>query len=420
MPGNQVLGDQYTFNYPTFDTSANGTGQIVTFGLFAIREEDHKQSSHEFQLIGKTGPVDWLLGAFTFEETGGLNDPILLDFTGTNPLVIGPTNVVSAAAGNYFIGQKLSVNNKSRAAYAHANWKITPDLILGGGIRRTQDEREEDIIAAGALANTVSKFKGGNTDYDTTLTYKFDKDTNVYGKYATGYISGGSLGGTKFDPEKMRSAEVGFKTIAFDRKLRFNAAVFSQKRIDAQIEYFGAAGYSMGKADFKQTGLELEGQYVATTNLTLNASLGVTEDNSSGDLHVTQPKQNLYAGFEYTFPEMFGTTPVFRFDANWHPGYYTTKCPAGQTQDPGKDTCSGTVATALDQASKLKAATTLNARLTFDNIQFGDKVTGRFSLWGRNLTNNKNVAYDFSLGATTLASTFERPRTYGVEFAFDF
>lgn len=421
VPGNQVLGDQFTFNSPTFDTTSTGTGSIVTFGLFAARHEDHKQASHELQLLGKGSSVDWLLGAFTFKESGALNNPILLDLTGgANPLVIGPTNAVSAAGFNYFIGQKLFVDNRSKAVYGHLNWKVGGGWTLGGGVRRTQDDRAEDITAAGALANTVRTYSGGNTDFDVSATFQVNKDTNLYAKYATGYVSGGSLGGTVFVPEKMKSVELGAKTLLLERKLRLNAAVFEQKRIDAQIEYFGAAGYSMGKADFKQTGLELEASLVVTSNFRLNSSLGITENNSSGDVLVTQPKQNAYLGGEYVLPAIMGLTPTFRVDVNWRPGYYTIKCPAGQTQDAGRDTCSGTTVAALDAAAKIKGETNLNMRLSFDEIKLGGSATGRLSVWGRNLTNNRNAQYTFSLGATTLASTFERPRTFGVDFSADF
>jgi len=421
VPGDQVLGDQYTFNYPTFDRSSTGTGQIVTFGLFAARHETHDQASHELQLLGKNGPVDWILGAFQFEEAGTLNDPILLDFTGgAHPVVIGPTNPVSAASGNYFIGENLSVDNKSLAFYGHANWTVLSNWVLGAGVRRTDDKREENIIAAGALANTDKHVDSGNTDYDGTVTYKIDKDTNVYAKYATGYVSGGSLGGHVFSPEKMKAEELGFKSILDNRKFRFNAALFREHRIDAQIEYFGAAGYSMGKADSTQTGLELEGSFVASKHLTFNSSIGINHNSSSGDVRVTQPKENAYFGADYRFGEVLGAVPVLRLDMTWRPGYWTIKCPAGQTQDPGKDTCSGTVNAALDAAAKIPSETNVNARFSFEDIRLGSFATGRFSIWGRNLTDNRNLQYNFSLGATTLGNTFDRPRTFGVDFGADF
>jgi iron complex outermembrane receptor protein len=417
VPGNQVLGDLGTFNYPTFDTTANGTGQITTFGLFATREESHLQRSHELQLIGHTGPVDWIAGLFRFQEGGDLNDPILLDLTGTGR-VIGANNTVSPPF-DYIVGQYTKVDNKSKAGYLHANWSITDQWVLAGGIRRSLDNRYEDVLY-GATSGIQSRYRGGNTDYDAALTYKFNPDTNVYAKWATGYVSGGSLMGTIFEPEKLRSGEIGFKTLALDRKLRLNAAVFRQKRLNGQIEYYNN-GYSMGKADSRQTGLELEANYRVTRAFAVNSSYGYTESKSSGDVYVTQPRQTVYLGGEYRFQPVFGEVlPIFRMDVNWRPGYYTIKCPAGTTQDPGKDTCSGTVIPELNQAARLKSATNLNARLTFDQIHLGPNSTGRFSLWGRNLLDNRNVQYNFSLGAAVLANTFERPRTFGVDFSADF
>jgi iron complex outermembrane receptor protein len=419
VPGNQVVGDL---------SAAPGTGGATSLvaggfngelnGLFAARAESHRQRSHELQLIGKHQGFDWIVGAFAFQEAGGLNNPILFagsTFDPATPIVVDP------AAFHYFVGQNLSVDNKSKAAYGHFNWSLTDQWVFAAGLRRSLDKRAENIVNAGILANSRYEYRGGNTDYDAALTYKFDQDTNVYGKYATGYVSGGTLGGTSFDPEKMRAAEVGFKTLALERKLRLNAAIFRQKRVNAQIEYFGATGYSMGKADSRQTGLELEASYRATRALTLNTSYGYTQSKSSGDIFVTQPRQTVYAGGDYRFGQILdGVTPVFRLDVNWRPGYYTIKCPAGQTQDPGKDTCSGTVQPELNQAARLKSATNIDARMSFNDIRLGAKANGRLSFWARNLLDNKNVQYNFTLGANVLASTYERPRTFGVDFTADF
>jgi iron complex outermembrane receptor protein len=419
VPGNQVFGDGGTTDL--------GNGSIGT-SLFAKRAEKQRQSSHELQLIGTVGKVDWLAGLFTFEEKGNVNGPIIF---GTNfgGVPIGPTNTIDPAAFNYFLGQDTDIKNKSDAAYAHATWHVDDKLAVSGGIRHTRDNRSEHIIAAGTLGATLGKppvdstFSGKHTDYDASITYKISPEASVYGKYATGYVSGGTLLGTKFDPEQMKAFEVGFKSELLERRLRLNVALFQQKRKDAQIEFFdgNTGGYLMGKSDTKASGLEIEANMKVTKDLSLNAAYGLTEARQSGDLRVTQPKHTLYIGADYKFQRWEnGILPSVRVDANWRSDHYTMKCPAGTAQDPGKDTCSGAVNVALNEATKLKANTQLSARATLADIKLFGEATGRLSIWGRNLLNTHELEYNFSLGATTIANTFQRPRTFGVEFAMDF
>ncbi|HWI09848.1 MAG TPA: TonB-dependent receptor, partial [Burkholderiaceae bacterium] len=419
VPGNQVFGEAGTTDL--------GGGNIGT-SLFAKRAESQRQSSHELQLIGTVGSVDWLAGLFTFEEKGSANAPVVF---GTNygGAPIGPTNTIDPAFFHYFIGGDIDVKNKSDAAYLHSTWHINNQFDLSGGVRHTRDKRSEHIIAAGLLGATTgsppvdSEFSGSHTDYDASITYKITPEASVYAKYATGYVSGGTLRGTKFDPEEMKAFEVGFKSELLERRLRLNVALFHQKRKDAQIEFFdgNTGGVLMGKSDTKASGLEVEANAKITRNLSLNGSYGLTEATQSGDLRVTQPKHTLYLGTEYKFDRLGnGIVPSARLDANWHSAYYTMKCPAGTAQDPGKDTCSGTVNAPVDAATKLKSDTLLSARASLSDIKLFGNATGRLSLWGRNLLNKHDPEYNFSLGATTIATTFQRPRTFGVDFAMDF
>ena len=71
-------------------------------------------------------------------------------------------------------------------------------------------------------------------------------------------------------------------------------------------------------------------------------------------------------------------------------------------------------------AARIPDGTQLNARFTLDEFKlFGDNFA-KVSLWGRNLLNERHIEYNFGLGGTVVANTFQRPRSFGIDFSTDF
>ena len=418
--GNQVYGAS---EYIDTNGVVGPAGGVFT-PLYAMRREKQHQQSHEVQLIGKAGPVDWLAGLFFFEEKGSVNNPVsLFRSYGSN----GVVNPISVAGFDYFVGQNVTVKNQSTAAYGHATWHVG-QFDVSGGLRYTKDKRSEHVIAGGLIGAVTPgdqdfSYSGSNSDYDASVTYKINPDTNVYGKVATGYVSGGTLFGNRFDPDKMTAYELGFKSNLLNNKLRFNAALFQQKRKDVQIEGFTQIGYFMGKGrGITADGLELELTYVPITGLTLNGSYGYTKVKSSGDLRSFQPKQTAYVGAEYRFARLDnGVSPSLRVDASWHSKATRLYCPAGQNQTPATDICTGTAIPALDEAAMIEASTQVSARLSFADFKLDSKgSTARVSFWGRNLLNEQKKEFPFTLGGSTITSTYRLPRTSGVDLCVFF
>lgn len=390
--------------------------------MIAMRYEEHEQTSHELQLLGNVGNVDWIVGVFHFSEEGEKDGPILLSPT----IADGQFVPISAEAFHYFVGQKLATDNTSTAVYGHLNWRIN-DLELAGGLRYTEDEREEFIVAAGLYGlflpgNQSFKYDGDNVDYDVSATWHVSDSTNVYAKHATGFVSGGILGGSTFEQEDMKLYELGVKGDLLDRSLRLNAAVFRQERSDVQIEGFTAVGYFMGKGrDIVSEGLELEATWLPTAGLKLNAAWGYTNVDSSGDLRTYQPEHTLYLGMGYEFATLAsGIQPSLRIDANWRDDVYRLACPAGMDQVPASDICLGMADPALDATARIRAHTRLNARFELAEIPLAGDTRMKAALWGRNLLDEDEIEFNFTLGGPTITNTFMRPRTYGLDLSVEF
>ena len=416
--GNQVWGAHE--HYDTFGTF--GTAGDLWTPLFALRVEDQDQTSHELQLIGTHESFDWILGGFRFREEGAVNNPIYL-FSTISSTTLNP---VSAAAFHYFVGQNVEVENTSTAYYGHLTYHFG-DFDLSGGIRHTEDEREELVIAAGLFGaiipgNQGFDTKSSNTDYSVSMKYNFRQDANVYYKYATGYVSGGTLFSNEFDKEEVDSHEIGLKSDWFDSRLRVNAAIFKMERSDTQIEGFTAIGYFMGQGESVDSeGIELEMTYLPFDGMTVNFNYGYVDVDSSGDLRTFQPPHTAYLGLKYDFPQLSGgVAPSVRLDASWRDDTWRLACKAGSDQIPATDTCVGTPDLELDEKAVLKATTLLGLVVDFDDISLGGDMTGKLSLWGRNLLDENNKEFGFTLGGPTLTNTFMRPRTYGVDFTLRF
>jgi iron complex outermembrane receptor protein len=406
-------------------------GDGTTFGapLIAVRRERQHQFSHELQLLGKTGPLDWIGGLFFFEETARTDSPVMLRALGFPGLQPGVPYIINPDT-DYYVGQKNLAVNRSVAAYAHATWSITNAWTASAGIRHTKDDRKEHVDNAGRLARggrvilpgTVNRdfyYEGSHTDYELSATYKVGKDASAYAKYSTGYVSGGILTGGIFLPETARSVEAGLKTTMLENRLRMNLAIFEMKRKNLQIEGFGASGYSMVNIGAsKSDGLELETTYKPVEELTLSGSLGIISVSNTGPYRSDQPNKTAALGAEYRFRRIGdGIVPAFRIDGTYMAETTRLKCPVGMSAV--RNDCVGVPNLALDAKAVQPPVKQLNAGLTFSNISVGSG-TGKISIWGRNLINQNNVAYMFSVGGTTLPGIFEKPRTFGIDFSLSY
>jgi iron complex outermembrane recepter protein len=126
-----------------------------------------------------------------------------------------------------------------------------------------------------------------------TLQYRVSPNAQVYATAQKAYRSGGfniaynaSFAQKPYDPEKQRAFELGFKTDLFDRKTRFNGAVYLTKIKDLQrdIVYFDpvvlvASTQTLNTADATIKGFELELIQKLAPGVVLNANVGRTKAN---------------------------------------------------------------------------------------------------------------------------------------------
>src|SRR5690606_20544973 len=142
--------------------------------------------------------------------------------------------------------------------------------------------------------------KYDNFSPSATLAYQINPDLNVYARFAKGFKSGGFNGETNqfvaptvdcptgtpelcnpYQPEKVNSYELGFKSVLADGILTLNVAAFYDDHKDIQLSVFDATGAAsstvLNAASATIKGLEIETVLRPADWLTINGSFAYLE-----------------------------------------------------------------------------------------------------------------------------------------------
>jgi iron complex outermembrane receptor protein len=449
-----ILAQRATYLASTFQLDGLG-GLIVPTGAgnlpfaFVVNnsEQIDSQWSDEFQVNASSKFVDLTAGLIHFHshtETAGfegefntLQGTVLI---GQNTPLAGTPFVVPGNTG--YRHTVVSVN--SDAFYMQPEVHVTDAIDIVAGFRVTHDQKDGVESFPGTVdapsngAGTPVRYRDTEVTWTAGVDYKPTSDVLLYGKYATGYISGGQLATIVFKPETAKSFEVGAKTELLEHRLRSNLAVFHVKYGAIQqatlgsltgipsAEPFSQAIVSSGNATAE--GFEWENTFVPTHGLTLGANVGYTnfhfdqstifpgfiiEDGIPGYQVEQRPKWTGNLSAQYRTEEVAaGGHLSFRADAN-----FKSKSLLSSDLSPG----SGPTA---QEDPALRAAATapfqwiVNARIAFEDFELAGG-RGQLALWGRNLLNNRDITQFTGLGLA--ASVLYQPaRTWGVDLTVNF
>lgn len=405
-------------------------GTPLDFGSTHRISSRYQQISQELQLTGEAGPVNYVLGGYYFNDKGTVR---------AHQRFYG---------GLFETYPDYSFKTEAIAGYAQVDVAVTDTLTLTGGLRYTHEKKQ--------IARQLLQIVGPNQipvidlDFADTPPAKFNKlspaatinwevvpDVNFYARYAQGYRSGGFNGTANttadvqqiFQPEIQDTYEIGLKSRLLDNRLILNAALFQNDMKDLQLTVFqpGLSASTLlanaGKA--RMRGFEIDATAYPTDRLMFQASLGYLEpkykeyiDNgvNVADNRTFQhaPKYTFSTSFDWTAVEAdFGKINLI-VDYTLVSKYYSsatatprptspTETPARLVQSPGREM--------------------LGARAVLSEIPLGGTALGSFSIWGKNLLNEKdpNFFIDFGAGfSNMIIAYFPDPRTYGATFSISF
>ncbi|MGH9381218.1 MAG: TonB-dependent receptor [Thermoanaerobaculia bacterium] len=228
--------------------------------IFITDAIDTESVSQEVRLSSRgDGRVTWVVGSF-YSDTTLDRDLVLSQYvSGT---FLGDVELIGGE------------DSESWSVYGDASYAVTDRLELGAGIRYFRDRRS---TPAGdqTLRETFD-----SVDPRLYLALHVTDAINVYANVAKGFRSGGFGGdfeGTAFDPEKVRSYEVGAKGAS--RRLRWELAGYYGEYEDylAFVLQTDVFGFLTNAGDAEISGLEALLAYSPTRRLTLQLSGNVTD-----------------------------------------------------------------------------------------------------------------------------------------------
>lgn len=264
--------------------------------LERVNDLTQEQYSQELRFSGDAfnDKVNYVTGLYYFDQT--------LD--STTDTILGEDAYVLASA---FLGVNLpqaflppgsSASNAadqkqySYAAFGQADYHLTEQLVLTGGLRWTDENKEmtnvftenptpapPGFIGLTELAprpNVDEDFNESKITYTAKISYFLNDLTMFYGSYGTGYKAGGintdrtpPSADTVFEPETAESYELGMKTEFPDQGLRLNVALHKTDTDDLQTISFQGAGFVLDNAGVAETyGGEIDLMWLPTDSTT--------------------------------------------------------------------------------------------------------------------------------------------------------
>ena len=410
----------------------------ATFSRYSIAKLNQRQFSQELQAVGTLGSLDYVLGAYYFNESA--NDEAKTpntnrwNATGTGYTIVDPATYPSATVARASIAYA-----KSYALYGQGTYNLDNLHITAGG-RFTQDKKNGTLFKVNGVATTFT-FVQNNKRFDpiVTLAYDIDSDINVYAKYTTGYRAGGassrSLNYRSFGPEEVKSYEVGSKLELFNRAVRFNTALYMMDRTNSQVDFNFFIPQPNGT--------------VRNTLETVNAEGTTKIKGIEADLTV-QPLEGLSSTLSYAYTNVkmpqarntvqeqlnaslnpANTTPVYQdVFIVYTPEHALTGSIDYQTAIGNSDTIAkfhvdanyASSAYAFDNENvKSEASFIVNGRITLEDVKIAKQKLS-VALWTRNLFNKSYIFRRSNANGLVLGdyANFNAPRTFGAEVSVKF
>ena len=257
---------------PVVNLTTACAGANCAFSRYSLADLRQRQFSQEFQAVGSIGSVDYVAGLYYFNEhvsdTAATPNSLGATAIVTGGVVTGATYApiypgTCALNTPLFVGQAVNgcsidraseVYSKSYAAFAQVTWNATEALHITVGGRYTKDQKRGVLHFSRNInyddpAQAANVARNGYTPLDkewtrfnpmATIAYDFSNTVHGYVKYATGYRAGGASSRTSdyrsFNPEDVKSYEVGLKADFFDRRARLNLAGYIMERKDSQVD----------------------------------------------------------------------------------------------------------------------------------------------------------------------------------------
>ena len=429
------------------------------FSRYSLAYFAQHQFSEELQAIGDIGDqIHYAIGALYYQEkvrdnAQAFNTDAFTDAAGSayTILTLDPATRPIDRASHV---KTTSIGAYGQGTYTPAALNDVFHLTLGARFTNDKKVGALDIVNNATPTipvNGVAVTRAipldeswSRVDPLVNLAADVTRDVHVYGKWSTGYKSGGansrSLNYAPFNPETVSMFEIGAKTEFWNHRARFNVAAYKGRYKSIQLDFSGLYEDVVNGVRIATTrtttntvnapgtghleGVEAEFTVAPVRGLTLNASYAynsvkipatVNPFPQTGGVFITvpvpiyqvyTPTHSASGAIDYELP-VGGVTLRAHLDGAYDSGFYANYTDGAY--DP--------VTRAVRYVQpKGDAGLVFNARLAVAAIDLGNggaRLT--VSAWARNLFDEQHVFVKSGSPQAGLSGFFNDARTFGVE-----
>lgn len=251
---------RHSYNY-------DGDGLASNYAILSPRTHDEKDFSQEIVLIGDMPSIDIVMGMYYFDANINKITDSFLPF-------------LSFAGIDRFLNT-YDENARSVSVYGDVTQRLTDRFSIYGGLRYLWDKHDieyssvRSLVAGGTL--TACDVEYNLRDESLTgragIQYRFDNSSMAYGQYSVGYKSGGAAAACNndFEPEKLKSFEIGAKTTPAPG-VTLNIAAYHYEYDNQQIAQVVGLDFFVRNTNSRLTGIEGTLAADVTNNFSISAS----------------------------------------------------------------------------------------------------------------------------------------------------
>ena len=221
------------------------------------------------------------------------------------------------------------VNADTMAYFTHVSFHATDKLTFNTGLRYTDEHKDYTFSrrtysgalhpSLGAIDGVKSNYDGTKFDYRANAQYEWTSNIMSYVQFATGFKGGGisprpfaAAQAVPFNPEELKSYEIGVKSDLFERRMRVNSSVFFSDYTDLQLTLASCPQYGVGlpcavvanAGDAEVKGLEVETILRPLDKLSIDASYSYLDfkytrinPDAGGPTRLTGPQFGMRPGY---------------------------------------------------------------------------------------------------------------------------
>ena len=415
--------------YQDTESETNTADFDASAGVFSdvYDEENNEAFSQELQLVSDTdSALSWLAGIYYFSSEGDYQ----LDFDARDLVVAGFTTLSSP---------RSDLDTEAWAVFGQASYAFNDAWSLTAGGRYSYEEKD---ITAESPTGPVDDDDDWD-EFTPTVTLQYDWDLGMaYATYKKGFKSGGfaypyvvGFSDQSVEPEILDMYELGLKADLLDDTLRVSAAAYYYDYEDLQVNRNAGLVPGVGvvipvenAGGAEVYGLDADITWLATDNLTVLLGFNAmdteyTDYDATPNVYnsTTFPGGAVAAvaydaeGDDMVRAPEFSAFVSLNYDVNFSNGaYMPISLTYSHTGEYDFDLIPGDETNRIDE-NESDSYELLNARITYHSAD--DKWS--VAAWGNNLTDEEYYDEVVSF-ATAVRATVGAPRTYGVDFTYNF